>query len=142
MKLRASDKPSKRISWPLGIILLLVWIYSVSLWGQDPSFTEEPKDKKSELSPFALTILEQRIEELKTKKLEDCRIRAIMDAEKYADSLIIRETMEAKLGVDGIPSKPIRPGVPDVILRADSLDVIPLFNEDSLILKKPGSKSN
>jgi hypothetical protein len=126
----------------LSAVLLFGLIYSATLWGQDPNFTEEPKDKKAELSPFALTILQQRIEELKARKLDDCRIRAIIDAEKYVDSLIIRESMEARLGVDGIPTKPIRPGVPDVILRADSLDVIPLFNEDSLLPKKPTPKIN
>lgn len=114
-------------------LIRILWVASICLVGlflvaQEEGDGEDERIK--ELSPLALEMLDRRVDELVQKKLEDCKKIALLAAETYVDSLIIREATENRIGVDGIPFKPIRPNVPNVILEADSMDVGPLFEEE------------
>lgn len=112
-----------KVLWIASICLITILVFA-----QEGNEGEDERIK--DLSPLALEMLDLRVEELIQKKLEDCKQKAILAAEIYVDSLIIREATENRVGVDGIPLKPIRPNVPTVILEADSMDVGPLFEEE------------
>lgn len=112
-----------KILWVASICLIAIFVFA-----QEENEGEDERIK--ELSPLALEMLDLRVEELTQKKLDECKQKAILAAEIHVDSLIIREATENRIGVDGIPSKPIRPNVPTVILEADSMDVGPLFEEE------------
>jgi hypothetical protein len=116
-------KPSDLIVFWVLISTLFAW---TAIWSQDE---REPDERIHQLSKLERELLDKRVAELKAKKLEECRLKAFKDAEIWVDSTIIREALEARIGAEGIPYKPIRPNAPEVILKADSLDVAPLFDE-------------
>jgi len=89
-------------------------------------------ERINKLSPLAKELLTKRIAELTHNKMIDCKEKAIKAAEIQVDSLIIREATMTRAGIYGIPIKPLRPDVPNVILKADSIDIGPLFENDSL----------
>lgn len=107
---------------------LLLGVLSLFAFQQVPGDEDE---RAKDLSKFAREMLDLRYEELKENKLKQCKANALINAEIYVDSLVIKEATELKIGIEYIPSKPFKPNVPQVILEGDSLDVEPLF-KDSL----------
>jgi len=124
MKLKVfGEAPLSRILWVASLCLMAFFAIA-----QELAVGEDERTKK--LSPLALKMLDRRVEELTQKKLDECKQKAIVAAEIYVDSLIIREATQNRVGVDGIPNRPLRPNVPTVILEADSMDIGPLFKEE------------
>ena len=87
------------------------------------------QESTKKLSPVAQKALERRIEEMVKERLEDCRLKAIADAEIIVDSLIIQEALERRRLEENFPVKPIKPSLPDTTLTGDSLNIKPLFED-------------
>jgi len=127
MKSKISGNPDFLRLLMISSILILFFV----TFGQDnPPIDQD--DRVSKLSPLGKELLAKRIEELTQKKMESCKMNAIKAAEIHVDSLIIREAAFSRAGIYGIPLKPSRPDVPNVLLKADSIDIGPLFDEDTL----------
>lgn len=87
------------------------------------------QESAQKLSPLAKKTLERRIEEMVKERMNDCRLKAIRDAEIIVDSLIIQEALEKRRLEENFPVKPIKPNLPDTTLSGDSLKIKPLFED-------------
>lgn len=78
--------------------------------------------------------LDRRIVEFKDLLSSQCRERALTEASRLADSMLI---LEARLELDttGRPAKPDKPDKPELKTLLDSTAVKPFFR-DSLLRKK------
>lgn len=112
---------SNKISFAMLAVILLAGI----IVGQESA---------QKLSPLAQKTLERRIEEMVIERMEDCRLKAIADAEIIVDSLIIKEALDKRRLEENFPTKPIKPNLPDTTLTGDSLNIKPLFED---LNKKP-----
>lgn len=104
----------------VGFVILPVFLVASIIIGQETT---------KKLSPLAQKTLERRIEEIVKERMENCRLKAITDAEIIVDSLIIKEALERRRLEENFPVKPIKPSLPDTTLTGDSLNIKPLFDD-------------
>ncbi len=87
------------------------------------------QETAQKLSPLGKKTLERRIEEMVKERMDDCRLKAIADAEIIVDSLIIKEALDKRRLEENFPTKPVKPNLPDTTLTGDSLNIKPLFDD-------------
>lgn len=104
----------------IGFVTLTIFMLVSLMVGQENA---------KKLSPLAQKTLERRIEEIVKERMDNCRLKAVADAEIIVDSLIIKEALERRRIEENFPVKPIKPSLPDTTLTGDSLNIKPLFDD-------------
>ena len=74
--------------------------------------------------------IERRLNEFRSKEIANCRKRAMKEAERVVDSILIANAINVRADNTAKPPKPQKPDKPEILKTKDSLPVEPLFEEN------------
>jgi len=111
---------SKKIGWLIAFSVCILI-----------SACEDSEIQKEAIEDLVDREVAARIEQYTLTLEKKCLEKVFIEANRIVDSMLI---MDAKLSLDTIdrPPKPEKPETPEIKLLEDSLQVAPLFNQDSL----------
>ena len=73
--------------------------------------------------------VEIKLQQWREEKINTCKEKALADAQKYVDSVLLATSLETKLDTIPKPEKPIKPPKPEFKPKPDSVIVTPIIKK-------------